>query len=469
VGRVLVDNGSSADILTWQCFSVMGLKKEDLKKAEHPLYGFGNKRIEALGKIDVNVTFGQDATMRTEVITFNVVDFVYPYNGIFGRNTINKFATVIHQGYLLMKIPTAAGVISVYGSQEEARRAERNTSVHNRQIHVINEDEGNEVVVAEEQRAEAQMRQSMKGAEAERIKAVDVTKTVPLCADVPSITVMIGTEVSAEDEGKLLQFLRNNQDVFAWSKSDLTGVHRSVIEHALNTDPKVKPKLQRQRPMSGDRVKSAEAEVQKLLDARIIREVQYPVWVANVVMVPKKNGNMRMCIDFTELNKACPKDPYPLPRIGVIIDQAAGCDLLSLLDCFSGYHQVWMRREDEAKTGFTTPSTCFASSECQRAFVMLDQLNRMMKLILGNQLGRNASAYVDDIVIMSEKEKDHIADLTETFDNMRRNGLKLNPEKCIFGIRRGQLLGCMVSKRGIQANPQKIEALRRMQPPSTRK
>jgi ribosome recycling factor len=93
-----------------------------------------------------------------------------------------------------------------------------------------------------------------------------------------------------------LQFLRNNQDVFAWSKSDLTGVHRSVIEHALNTDPRVKPKLQRQRPMSADRVKSAEAEVQKLLDARNIREVQYPIWVANVVMVPKKNGNMHMCM-----------------------------------------------------------------------------------------------------------------------------------------------------------------------------
>jgi hypothetical protein len=93
----------------------------------------------------------------------------------------------------------------------------------------------------------------------------------------------------------------------------------------------------------------------------------------------------------------------------------------------------------------------------------------MMKLILGSQLGRNASAYVDDIVIMSEREIDHIADLTETFDNMRRNGLKLNPEKCIFGIRKGHLLGCMVSERGIQANPQKIEALRRMQPPSSRK
>jgi hypothetical protein len=273
VKRVPVDNGNSPDILTWQCFSKMGFKKEDLQKAEHPLYGFGNKRIEALGKIDVNVTFGQDATMSTEVITFDVVNFVYPYNAIFGRNSINKFAAVIHQGYLLMKIPTAAGVILVYGSQEEARHAERNTSVHNRQVHVIDEVEGSKVVPETEQMAEAQMRQSMKQAETECMKAVDDMRTVPLCADVPSRTVMIGTEVSKEEEDRLLQFLRHNQDIFAWSKSDLMGVHHSVVEHALNTDPKVRPKLQWQWTMSEDRVKSAEAEVQKLLDARIIREV----------------------------------------------------------------------------------------------------------------------------------------------------------------------------------------------------
>jgi hypothetical protein len=250
VGRVLVDNESLADILTWQCFSDMGFKKEDLQKAEHPLYGFDNKRIEALGKIDVNVTFGQDATMRTEDITFDVIDFVYPYNAIFGRNTINKFVAIIHQGYLLMKMPTTAGVISVYGSQEEARMDEKNTSVLNRQVHIIDEAEGNDVLPEAEQKAEALMRQSMKQAEAEHMKEVDDTRTVPLCANVLSRTVMIGTKVSKGKENRFLQFLCHNQDVFTWSKSDLTGVHRSVIEHALNTDPKVKPKLQWQRPMS---------------------------------------------------------------------------------------------------------------------------------------------------------------------------------------------------------------------------
>jgi hypothetical protein len=143
-----------------------------------------------------------------------------------------------------MKIPTNAGVISVYGSQEEARRAERNTSAHNRQVHVIDEDEGREVLLEAEQKAEAQMRRSMKQAEAVCMKAFDDTRTVPLFAHVSSRTVMIGTEVSKKEEDKLLQFLRHNQDVFAWYKSDLMGVHCSVIEHALNTDPKVKPKLQ---------------------------------------------------------------------------------------------------------------------------------------------------------------------------------------------------------------------------------
>jgi hypothetical protein len=199
--------------------------------------------------------------------------------------------------------------------------------------------------------------------------------------------------------------------------------------------------------MSDDRIKSAEAAVQKLLDARIIREVEYPVWVANVVMVLKKNGNMHICIDFTELNKACSKDPYPLPRIDIIIDQVAGCEMLSLLDRFSGYHQVWMRREDEAKTGFPTPFGVFCFVRMPEGLLNVGPtFNRMMKLILGSQLGRNASAYVDDIVIMSEKETDHIADLIETFDNMRHNGLKLNSDKCIFVVRKGQLLGRMLSK-----------------------
>ena len=95
--------------------------------------------------------------------------------------------------------------------------------------------------------------------------------------------------------------------------------------------------------------------MQKLLDACVIQEVQYPEWLANVVMVLKKNGKWRMCIDFTNLNKACSKDEYPLPRIDTLVDAAAGSKMLSMLDCFSRYHQIFMNKVDEEKTSFTTP------------------------------------------------------------------------------------------------------------------
>ena len=189
--------------------------------------------------------------------------------------------------------------------------------------------------------------------------------------------------------------------------------------------------------MSEDRILAAKAKVQRLLDAKVIREVKYSDWLANVALVPKKNGKMRMCIDFTDLNKAFKKDPFPLPRNDASIDKAAGCRRFSLLDCFSGYHQIWLNKEDEDKTSFTTHfgTYCFVRmpeglKNTGSTFV------RMTKVVLGPQLQTNIIAYVDDIVVMSKKEEDHIEDLKETFANLRMAGLKLNPEKCVFGVSR---------------------------------
>jgi hypothetical protein len=106
-------------------------------------------------------------------------------------------------------------------------------------------------------------------------------------------------------------------------------------------------------------VEAAKAEVQRLLDEGFIREVTYPQWLVNVVMVRKKNGKWWMCTDFTDLNKCCPKDDFPLARIYKIVDSTVGCEMMALLDCFSGYHQIWLCKEDEERTSFITPFGTF--------------------------------------------------------------------------------------------------------------
>jgi hypothetical protein len=127
----------------------------------------------------------------------------------------------------------------------------------------------------------------------------------------PDRAVVIGAHLSSMEEKELVQFLNKNKDVFAWSAKDLQGVDRDIIEHALETDEKITPKKQKLRKISEEKVKAVEAEVQRLQDAKVITEVMYPVWLANTVPVKKKNGNWRMCVNFTDLNKACKKMTSP--------------------------------------------------------------------------------------------------------------------------------------------------------------
>jgi hypothetical protein len=225
--------------------------------------------------------------------------------------------------------------------------------------------------------------------------------------------------------------------------------------------------------MSDEKTEAAKAKVHRLLEANFIEPVAYPTWLANVVMAQKKSGKWRMCIDFTSLNKAYPKDNFPLPRIDKIVDSAAGCEVMSLLDCFSGYHQIYMKEEDKASTSFITPFGTYCFVRMPEGLKNAGStFSRLTKTMLESQVGRNIFTYVDDIVVASKNKEDHLADLVETFANMREARLRLNPEKCIFGVRQGKILGYLVSHRGIEANPTKIQAMinmmHMMPPQSTR-
>ena len=159
-------------------------------------------------------------------------------------------------------------------------------------------------------------------------------------------TTKIGTLTSPVIRQELTAFLRSNRDVFAWTYEDMLEIDPSVIVHRLNVSPSFPPIRQKKRVFALERDQAIAEEVRKLQEASFKREVYYPDWLANVVMVKKASGKWRMCMDFNDLNKACPKDSYPFPRVDVLVDSTARHQLLSFMDAFSGYNQIRMHEDD---------------------------------------------------------------------------------------------------------------------------
>ncbi|KAK1686004.1 hypothetical protein QYE76_046852 [Lolium multiflorum] len=165
-----------------------------------------------------------------------------------------------------------------------------------------------------------------------------------------------------------------------------------------------------------------------------IRELKESEWVANPVMVPKKDTTaLRMCIDYTSLNKHCPKDHFPLPRIDQIVDSTAGCDRLSFLDAYSGYNQIKLKKEDQELTAFITPHGIFCYNVMTFGLKNAGATyQRCMQACLAEQIGRNIEVYIDDIMVKTKHAATLIDDLRETFDNLDRYKIKLNPKKCFW-------------------------------------
>ena len=278
----------------------------------------------------------------------------------------------------------------------------------------------------------------------------------------------LGCFLSLEEREEVVAVISRHLDAFAWTAADMPGIDPDFLCHRLTMDAKVCPVRQRRRKFNEERCLVVKEETQKLLIAAQIREIQYPEWLANVVLVKKANGKWRMCVDFTDLNKACPKDSYPLRNIDALVDSASGYKMLSFLDAFSSYNQIKMHPRDESKTAFMT-ETC---SYCYKVmpFGLKNAgatYQRLMDKVLAPMLGRNVQAYVDDMVVTSHESGQHVADLEELFTTISKYRLKLNPEKCVFGVEAGKFLGFMLIERGIEANPDKCATIIAMKSPTS--
>ena len=153
-----------------------------------------------------------------------------------------------------------------------------------------------------------------------------------------------------------------------------------------------------------------------------------------------------MCVEFTDLNKACPKDSYPLPRINTLVDSTARHQLLSFMDAFSGYNQIKMKEVDQEKISFVTSQGLFCYKVMPFGLKNAGvTYQRLMNKMFTYQIGRNVQVYVDDMLVKSLHEEDHLGDLHETFDTLQLYNMKLNPGKCAFRVTAGKFLGFMVS------------------------
>ena len=254
--------------------------------------------------------------------------------------------------------------------------------------------------------------------------------------------------------------------MFAWNGYEAPGVDLSFICHNLNVNSSVTPKKQPLQCSSKDHFDVVKDEVMKLKQAGAIKEVFYLKWLANTVVVKKKKGKWRVCVDFTDLNKACSKDPFLMPRINQLVSATVGHPRMSFLDAFQGYHQIPLALGDQKKTAFVTPTRNYHYKVMPFGLKNAGSTyQRMMTRMFESQLGKSIEVYIDDMVVKSKVVSEHVGDLENIFEVLRKHKLRLNTSKCSFGVRSCKFLGYMVTHQGIEVNPDQIKEINSLQPP----
>ncbi|KAI0520109.1 hypothetical protein KFK09_007577 [Dendrobium nobile] len=247
------------------------------------------------------------------------------------------------------------------------------------------------------------------------------------------------------------------KDCFAWNYTEMSGLSPEVAVHKLSIDTKIPPVKQAPRRMRLEIEEQVIAETKKLIEASFIREEKYANWIANIVPVKKKNGQIRVCIDYRDLNKACPKDDFPLPNAELMVDNTLNHDMFSFMDGSSGYNQIKMDPDDEKHTSFQTPIGIYCYKVMPFGLKNAGATyQRAMTRIFYDLIHKHVECYVDDLVVKSKNQHEHVNDLKIVFERIRKFNLKMNPLKCAFGVSSGKFLGFIVRHRGIEIDPDKI-------------
>ncbi|CAA0841906.1 Uncharacterized mitochondrial protein AtMg00860, partial [Striga hermonthica] len=527
VHRILVDTGAYSSILMLCTFKNLGLDPADIRPCNDQIQGFNGSISCPVGEILLPIRFGGFGPKSKIIMeTFKVLDVQNEYNVVIGRTALYKLRAAVSIFHYALKFPTIEGEGTHYGDQREARSLMLLST--SRSFHMMRKQDADNSVEPNNSTSDAertdqfipdtdmpqadvnlplvdtdvpmtsvlpetstkipdqeqlfherdiQMHEDMDprmqfkdGSHHVRAEPVEDIEIIYVDGSTQQKSLRIGANLQEPIRSNLIQFLQSNTDVFAWKHEDMKGIDLRKACHRLNLDKTVKPVIQKRRKFGPDRHKALEEEVNGLIDNKFVKEAKYPTWISNPVLVKKATGLWRLCIDFSDLNQACPKDSYPIPHIDYMVDATSGHQLMSFLDAYSGYNQIPMHPDDAEHTSFYSARGLYCyvmmTFGLKNAGATYQRLvNKMFALLIGHTM----EVYVDDMLVKSEQASDHIAHLSEVFDILREYSMVLNPKKCTFGVGSGKFLGYMVSQRGIEANPAKIQAILNLSPPTSLK
>ncbi|GFS37212.1 hypothetical protein Acr_00g0050680 [Actinidia rufa] len=405
VQRILIDSGSSADILFVSAFEKMKVGLDKLHPFHTPLIGFGGNTTHPLRWINLLITLGTEPHQTTVWKDFIVVDCPSPYNAILGRLTLGRIKAITSTYHLKMKFSTLTGIGEVKGDQKVARQCFISAMKDPR--------------------------------ETENTKPLEEVIPISIHPNYPDRQVMIGIELANELRIALIDFLKKNSDTFAWSQGDVPGIDPEVAMHKLFTKPEYSLVRQKRRKFAPERLKS-----------------------------PRKRGEVEDVRRLHRPQQGLPERQFPLPKIDLIVYATSKHELLSFMDAFSGYHQIKMYPPDVEKTSFITERGLYCYKVMPFGLKNAGATyQRLVNKMFNAQIGKTMEVYIDDMLVKSLQAHNHIAHLEEAFDILRRHRMMLNPSKCIFGVSSRKFLEFLVTKRGIEVNPDQIQALIAMRSP----
>ncbi|XP_075515394.1 uncharacterized protein LOC142550036 [Primulina tabacum] len=529
VSKVLIDNGSAVNVLPVRMLRNLGKTKEDLIPTEVSVAAFIGETTKTIGVFPADVTVGS----MSSLCAFLVVNSSANFQASLGRDWIHANQCIpssIHQLLLFWKgddvevveadgqpFQTTAGAVEAryYNGDFGPIKIRSNSKKENplymqtptpslvlerilkptvivppRPINqplieeVVNKLEveepwdtyGTEIVQEEEYEEDElqfdELLMTPSQIEDGQHEVQDPLEEINLGELENPKVVYVSKLLEELLKQDLISTLKEYKDCFAWSYDDMPGLDRKLVEHRIPLKEGFKPFHQPSRRMSKEVELKVKEEVEKLLKDKFIKQIRYTKWLSNIVPVMKKNDKVRICIEFRDLNCATPKDVYVMPIPDMLIDFMARHELLSFMDGFSRYNQIKIVETDTYKTAFRCPGAV-GTFECLVIPFELKNAGatyqRAMNSIFHDMIEHHIKVYIDDIVVKSKQAADHIEQLRKSFQRMRQHELKLNPSKCAFCVKAGNLLGFLVHQRGVEVDKNKAKAIMEANLPRNKK